>query len=749
MTFVKRAAPIVAAALTLLGTVILNAAPALAAPGEGCSNEQLRQESNVNPVTGQPYSVDLSECRAYEMVSPLDKQAHGAEDFNGGPLVSPDGNAVGFGSEGAFAGTENYLVSFRPFNTYIARRTPNGWATEAALAPASVISKPTLWGFNGDASLDLSTLATCGSVADFTTTAGGSPNFACAIRERDGSWRETPSYTDLTGETPQSPVSLFGSSSDLSDMVWLPGDLAGLLPGDATDGDGALYETTGLGSVSPQLRMISVNNEGTPLTTNGGLDGPYIGGYRTDPGVEGSLYQAVSSDGQTVYFTAEPAGGGPLTLYARTGDFAGGTSASPTTVAIAAEATYVGASADGSKVFFTASQELAATDHDSSPDLYEYDFDNPAGDRYLQVSAGGLGDPTPGTGASVAIGSVIALSSDGSHIYFSSPATLTTLPNGEGEHAVQGQGNVYGYDTETGQTQFVGDAPGSGGSSTAQVTPDGRYLIFETDAHLVPADTNGGMSVYRYDFQTGEVTWVSHSAPGFDALDEGDNATLPQRENATLPGSEPVEDAAMAYFGDTRRAISENGEYVIFTTSEKLQADDAGDDLQVYLWHNGTVSLISSGQAPGVTEAPGMSATGSDIVFATTSQLVGQDTDSLQDIYDARIGGGFPAPSSGASCSGEACQGATSPAPTFVAPGTAGFSGGGNLAPGSTSFPPATESKPKPKPLTNAQKLAKALKACRAGSRLKKRRLLCEKAARKRYAPARRATDRRTPAPKR
>jgi len=230
--------------------------------------------------------------------------------------------------------------------------------------------------------------------------------------------------------------------------------------------------------------------------------------------------------------------------------------------------------------------------------------------------------------------------------------------------------------------------------------------------------------VYRYDFQTGELTWVSHAAPGFPAFNEGDNAALPPREEEL--------DGAMAYFGDARRAISENGEYVIFTTSEKLQADDVGGAPQVYLWHNGTVRLISDGQAPGVTEAPGISASGSDIVFATTARLVGQDTDNLQDIYDARINGGFRAPTPEPSCSGEACQGASSPPPVLGGTGTSSFTGGGNLIPGSTAFPPPEETKPKP--LTRAQKLVKALKQCKK-DKGKKKRLSCDKEARRKYGP--------------
>jgi hypothetical protein len=723
----------VIAAFALLAAGTLTAAPVLAAEGEGCPNEQVRKESNVNPATGKPYSVGLPECRAYEMVSPLDKQAHDANVAEGGPLVSPDGDAIGFGSEGAFAGAENYTAyGFSPHNTYIARRKADGWTTESALAPASVISKPTGFGFNGDASLDLSTLATCGFVADVTRALGNSPNYACALREPGGTWAKTPTYTALTGETSNSPAILWGSSSNLSDMVWQPGEELGLLPGDyVRSGYGAIYETTGLGGGSPKLQMISVNNENTPLTIDGGDVGPLLGGSRESPNVEGSFYQAISSDGQTVYFTAEPAGGGPLTLYARTSDFAGATPASPTTVAITEGGTYVGASADGSKVFFTTTQPLAGTDHDNTSDLYEYDFDSPPGHHYIQVSAGGLGDPSPGSGADVELADVVALSSDGSHIYFSSKAVLTTLPNGNVEHAVQGRGNVYGYDTETEQTRFVADVALAGGDkSGVQMTPDGRYLVFTTATQLSPGDTNIGTAVYRYDFQTGELTWLSHPAPGFTALNEGDNATLPPREGAILPVGEGEKDAAMAYFGDARRAISEDGEYIVFTTAEKLQAADVSGTPQVYLWHDGAVSLISDGQAPGVTEAPGMSASGSDIVFATSSKLVGQDTDNLQDIYDARINGGFPAPTPEPSCSGEACQGSASGPPAFGSSGTSSYTAGGNLTPGSTSFPAPEE--PKPKALTQAQKLTKALKQCEK-DKSKKKRTSCQKEARKKY----------------
>ena len=108
-----------------------------------------------------------------------------------------------------------------------------------------------------------------------------------------------------------------------------------------------------------------------------------------------------------------------------------------------------------------------------------------------------------------------------------------------------------------------------------------------------------------------------------------------------------------------------DGEYIVFTTSQPLQKGDVNGARDVYEWHcaspcaspatQGEVHLISDGRDPAgvedgeATQEAGatMSATGSDIFFFTRTSLVGQDRDVLRDLYDARIGGGFPAPAGG------------------------------------------------------------------------------------------------------
>jgi hypothetical protein len=164
----------------------------------------------------------------------------------------------------------------------------------------------------------------------------------------------------------------------------------------------------------------------------------------------------------------------------------------------------------------------------------------------------------------------------------------------------------------------------------------------------------------------------------------------------------------------------------------------------VYVWHNGEVHLISEGTNPQGVEnkeegkvtnsfssssAPAaMSASGSDIFFSTGSPLVGQDTDVLRDIYDARVGGGFPAPAAEPSCSRGACQKESS-LPSFGSATSSSFAAEGNLTAPAISVAPSMESKHAP--LTEAQQLAKALKACKG--KPKNKRAACESQARRKY----------------
>jgi hypothetical protein len=176
--------------------------------------------------------------------------------------------------------------------------------------------------------------------------------------------------------------------------------------------------------------------------------------------------------------------------------------------------------------------------------------------------------------------------------------------------------------------------------------------------------------------------------------------------------------AAAAY---PSRNLSAAGERFFFETAESLSPVDTNGQeecklvngtlacLDVYEWeavgtpqceegspgystlNEGCVYLISSGKSPFPSFFGDASEDGSSAFFFTRQGLVGQDKDELQDVYDARIGGGLPAqnPAPPNPCeSAEACHGPASPAPVEGTPATPGFIGPGNVV---------EKRKPKPK----------------------------------------------------
>ncbi len=422
-----------------------------------------------------------------------------------------------------------------------------------------------------------------------------------------------------------------------------------------------------------------------------------------------------------MFFTARPAGG-QRTIYARVPKT--GNAQERETLEVSAPqcnhecaheeaqpATFQGASADGSKVFFTTAQELLPSDKDETTDLYEYDVPER---KLVLLSEGDAGDATPGNGAEVQ--GVVRSASDGSRVYFVAKGKLTNAENSFHQSAQAGQNNLYVVNTvlpHVGELGFVAtlgeknekslwgaecvnEGEGSQGAACdertrhAQTTPDGDYLVFDTAAHLTAADHNGcpeslatpctAEALYRYNALTGELTWISRPAPGFAATNENDSALVEGIWGAH---------GAIADIADVTRAITDNGQEVVFSTTEKLQADDVNHANDAYLWscdasceenhEEGTVSMVSDGHDPQGVGAAAISSSGADVLFSTRTELVPQDTDTLVDLYDARVDGGIEA-EAGPSCAGEACQGKPGAAVEFAPPASELFSAGANLA---------------------------------------------------------------------
>jgi hypothetical protein len=766
----------------MAGGGLSSAAPGVAAQGEACPNEAVRGESALNPETRLPVSMRLPDCRGYELVSPPYTEGFAV---TGVGAISADGSQMIAGSFGAFAGSESDPLSINELTSggsvYEFTREGSGW-TASSLDPSA-------GRFTGGQML-------AGVSSDLTKTlwAAREPSESIYardlyVREADGSVVKVgpmvpPSVSGPpAGYVGEAPGGLYivGASRDLSRVLFtaqVPGTdgQSFLWPGDTTSYPDAytLYEYTGTGNSHPDL--VGVNDEGALISRCG----TWLGGE----GESGDKYNAVSSGGEKVFFTPQASVvvenfrgeqevlcSGPQVkeVYARIDGSATVDISEPTVAqcsacntSVKSPAAFAGASEDGSKVFFLGGELLAGA---TGSNLYEYDFENPEGSKIVQVSRGAPGHESPEPG----VDGVARVSGDGTHVYFVARGVLTGAnEDGKGKSPTEGEPNLYVFERDRayplGRTAFVatlaeGDARdwGSFNTGLVQATPDGRFLVFQSEApNLTPDDTSTVPQIFEYDALQEKLVRVSvgQKAPGgYECLitkkvEEGYNCDGNAEEESDRPEL-PETRAGLT-------AVSSDGSYVFFDSADGLTPGALDNQLvneyerqhvyakNVYEYHSsvaseggsivdGNVSLISDGRdrtlhnvvASGV-QLYGADASGRDLFFSSGDSLVAQDTDTQVGVYDARVDGGFPAPVSPVGCEGEACQG-TPPSPlSFGSPASSSMTGGGNLPP-----PVESKSAPKPRSLTRAQKLAKALQACRG--KPKRRRAACEAQAERQY----------------
>ncbi len=737
---------LVVAAAVSLSVVAMGAA--IAAPAA------LAEELCPNAAARQGPSAALPDCRAYEQLTPVDKgdsvdlfPSRERGDINDAGFAAEDGNQFLLYAESAFAGGDAF------FSSYVFSRNPKGWTT-TSLSPGPGLHQLQPRAFDP---VDLSEVGLEDRQVDQVPGQPEEQTLTSFFGPIGGPYTTMASLppTEPTGETGEVASRIVGASSDLSHVLLESRDHE-LAPGDAGQDpySNALYDWVG---GRPQL--VNVATDGSLLSPCGAVLGLGTREY------DGATHNAVSSDGSRVIFTApDPYGVGAGCWNKETNENAPqlwmreeAPDGALRTVEISAPdpgvhdpagpqpAGYVGASADGSKVFFMSSAELTPDDTTHAHELYEYNTEAPEGERLVRVSSGESGDSEGD------VEFVGGISTDGSTVYF---AANGTLAEGALMHSQEAGVNLYRYDTATKKTTFITKIesyayPGTNGSSltnwfdqgesplTAEgdwyTTADGKYLLFDSARPLTGYSTatpNGAKcleniggeyeeplcaELYRYDAANNEIVCVS-CAGGAPV----DNARF-NRSALGIPS------------GTAPRPISEDGSYVFFETFNALVPQTTDTKLHVYEWHEGKISLISSATDPGDAFFLGSSANGSNVFFGTHAQLMPQDTDVNGDLYDARIDGGFVGLTP-PQCTGTGCQGIPSAPPIFATPASVTFEGIGNFLPG-----PDTSAKPKAKALTKAQKRAQGLRAC-ARDRVKRRRRRCEAKARTRYVTPHKST---------
>ncbi len=709
-------------------------------PGPGnCPNGTVRTEQS---------STFLPDCRAYEMVTPPDKNQG---DITNGQLFanfSADGTAVAFCAKSIFGEPAGEMAN--NCAPYISRRGAGGWSTSSPF--------PRYCRLNLGEEGSGSSLSMLLSSRSFDRAAISLPEFAscpfppldpAAPTSRVNTYREDmrtdPFSYDLiapngTGvfEDTKLPI---GGSEDLSHVVYASttsetpdspaGDLVKLYDWEE-EGHGDCAQPGGC------LSLVSVDPNGDPFETSSNVPPYKIGGSPTP------LPSAVSADGDRIYFYNEvpspytwPAGcsiagcelylreDGATTIQVSESECTancGG--ASPTD--------FRWATAAGDKALFEscakltdASTEAKTCQLGGTPKtsqqlkLYRWDRSGPLGHRLVDLTV----DDEPADGSQPEAVDVIGASTDkgadpesdaapGNTVYFvaggqlvaGEPAPATTfegIPTPVGLKLYRWRWNggspsldylgSYRTTAEDGLPANDGEMQEDPNANRlhVRVTPDGRYVVIRTALALDPtADRDSDPDMYRWD-EAGGWLCVSCQLPGLPSAGAASTFTPVLRYynlvSHELGGHVP------------EHTISDDGQRIFFTTPDALVPQDVNGEsgcpndtndenfflvyrcADVYEWHDGTISLLSSGTGSRPFILLGATSGGEDVFFATAQRLLGRDADNGVDIYDAHVDGGFPEPAAQPpSCEAEACRGASSAAAVAVGAGTAVFEGPGS-----------------------------------------------------------------------
>ncbi len=664
--------------------------PSPVKPPGACPNDAFR--------TG--FSAGLLDCRAYEMVSPVDKE--------GGDIVALGG--ISFGNAGynqsALEGGRIAYSSYRAFgdaqaapysSEYIATRTAAGWSTHSVspLRGANLLQAAlTIHSQYGLFSPDLCQ-AWLRNETDSVLAPGGVKGFTTIYR-RQNCGTEADTYTTL-GPLESAPPQyrtpdgfipkLQGVSADGTHAIFRVEDRLTDNGPDLGLKKSLLYESFG----EDKLRLVCILPNGTVPSTGcaaGSASGTVING--TDEAVS----HAISDNGSRIFWSDSP-GIGIGKLYVRVNG------KNPTIQITTEPAQFWTAAADGSRAIYTIGNLRTGT-----AKLDEFDVEQKTTTLIAEGVAG-----------------VVGASEDASRIYFVSDAAL----DGGAE---AGEPNLYLYDkNEGGQIEFIATLSKDDAKQgklenpiyamvdpeplrhLARVSADGEHVVFVSTGTALSEATAGydntdvesdepDAEVYRYDAQSKALNCISCNPSG--ARPSGRELAFGEDKDISYQAAALIR--PLAYDLYAPRVMSENGNRIFFESFDSLVPNDTNGLEDVYEWEaagegtceeggpfylssaGGCVSLISSGESSSDSVFVDANADGSDAYILTGLSLVPQDP-GLFDLYDARVEGGFPPPPPPSPpCEGEACQNPPGPPPAET-PGSMTFQGAGNVHKGPAGCP--------------------------------------------------------------
>ncbi len=652
-------------------------------------------------------SARLPDCRAYEQLTPVDK--NGAEEpFHYGvglvntALVGEDGQhavleAIGTDyAAGPEVGQAPYLFS----------REAGAWGMLAGTPqPSAGVSVDLPQAYSSDltqVALESSyapSLASRSADVEFKLgTLGGPYSTVASVPQM---------YVQAAGGEPEGWVAANG---DFSKLVLASQDRSLLGEETATKSGADLYE------YSTQRGLAQLNVIGEPAATIGSCGALMVHGAEDlDEQVgEGGSPHSISADGTRVFFEAESGskcGEETPQLYMR--------SDGSETLDIGPYA-FLGASADGSSVLMRArggAHEVLLYDTASKSMTLLPGFDAPYGDS---------------TALSVSANLAVA--------YYAADASLYRYDIG-----ARNAERLFSYNVDTGKQHGL------------EVSPDGRYVYFEAESVLgLPGGAGAGAEatqVYRYDSSENVVQCISCASP-YD----------PAPRQPAFLGSLLRPDTHGG--GPLQTWFSGNGDYAFFTTPAALVREDVdgetpiegavgaseegspfGDFLgrtspssDIYEWRKdgvhgcgqlaGCVAMLTGGHGGYRDLMLGSADEGRDLFIYTREKLVPQDDDTAGDIYDVREGGGFaPPPPRPTECEADSCSIPPSP-PLDATPSSLTFTGTGNVL--TTLLPKAPTGPKKPKKVNKKKKVKDKSKATKGKAKKAARRRRATKAATRR-----------------
>jgi hypothetical protein len=292
---------------------------------------------------------------------------------------------------------------------------------------------------------------------------------------------------------------------------------------------------------------------------------------------------------------------------------------------------------------------------------------------------------------------VVGASDDGRRVYFSIDDDIWLW-----QDAKPGPDLYHVAQLRPGDTRANVATSASWGRLVSNVTPDGRFLLFEATngSTLPPAyqhgacaaanpNANGPTEVsmpnpcseaYLYSADTSTPSQADIVCASCDLSKPGasGNAYLGLNVSSGLEFSTGISPSTMYL----HQSLTDDGRRVFFNTPEALVPEDTNGQSDVYQYDRLTAQtrLISSGTDFSPSFFMDASDDGSDVFILTRAQLSGWDNDQAFDLYDARVDGGFPEPPAGtAGCNGaDSCRVPAAPQPPPPGIGSSAISGPGD-----------------------------------------------------------------------